>query len=113
MPSNPFSRPASWISAGDRSPAKPPAYSDDGGTPGADEESRSRDQALVLAALDGMSPSDYEVLRLSIGIGFDAAELAVTLGVSVRRAQTEARTAIARFDSRSIAVILTSRARID
>ncbi|MGB6457230.1 MAG: hypothetical protein WBH47_22400, partial [Streptosporangiaceae bacterium] len=100
MPSHPFAWLASWISAGGRSPAELAAHFDDNLTPGADEESRSRDQALVLAALEGMSPSDHEMLRLSIGSGFDAAEIAVTLGVSVRHARTQVWTAIARFDAR-------------
>jgi DNA-binding CsgD family transcriptional regulator len=70
------------------------------------------DEALALAVLDRMSPADQEVLRLAFGRTLDAAEVAVTLGVSVRRAQALVRSATARFEARSIAIALTTGAGV-
>jgi DNA-binding CsgD family transcriptional regulator len=90
-----------------------PGSVDDSGVSGADEKILRRDETLVRAVLDGMEPRDKEMLRLSIGSGFSTDEVAVTLGVSPRRARTQVHDAIARFDSRSAAVALTCAAGID
>ncbi|MGB6457791.1 MAG: sigma factor-like helix-turn-helix DNA-binding protein [Streptosporangiaceae bacterium] len=75
-------------------------------------EVRGRDEELVRAVLDEMSPADHEVLRLSFGQELDVAEIAVSLGVSVRRARAQLEAATSRFEARSIAVALTRPARI-
>jgi hypothetical protein len=74
------------------------------------QAARGSDEALALAVLDRMSPADHEVLRLSFGRRLDVVEVAVTLGVSVRRAQALVQSATARFEARSIAVALATGA---
>jgi DNA-binding CsgD family transcriptional regulator len=89
-----------------------PGSVDDSLVSGADEKILRRDETLVRAVLDGMAPRDKELLRLSIGSGFGTEEIAVTLGVSPRRARAQVQDAIARFDSRSAGVALTCAAGI-
>jgi hypothetical protein len=113
MPSDPSSSLSAWTSAASRTAAESAADSDQDLLPGGAGEERRRDEALVWAILDDLSPADRELLRLAFGQGFEAPEIAVTLGTSVRRAQSQMRAATDRFESRSRALILTSRARID
>jgi DNA-directed RNA polymerase specialized sigma24 family protein len=77
------------------------------GAPGAAEADRGpgtgaagSDEALVRAVLDEMTAADQEVLRLAFGPGFGAAEIAVTLGTSIRRAQADLQSVTARFEAR-------------
>jgi hypothetical protein len=87
------------------------------GQPGSDMPDRAgigreRDEALVRVVFDEMNPADQEVLRLAFGLEFEAAEIAVTLGVSVRHAQADLESAASRFQARSIAIALTTQSRI-
>jgi hypothetical protein len=76
-------------------------------------EHDDRDAALVGVVLDEMSPADQEILRLAFGLELGAAEIAVNLGTSIRRAQADLQAATSRFEARSIALAITSRARVD
>jgi hypothetical protein len=78
------------------------------GTPGHAEENHGRDTGLVRVVLNEMSPADQELLRLAYGRAFGPAEIAVTMGGSIRRAHADVQAATSRFEARSIAVALTN-----
>ena len=115
MPSYPTPSGSGWPGGGDGigPAAEERDLAGQSGTPASGSGAEDRDAALVQVVLDEMSPSDQEILRLAFGLGLGAAAIAVNMGTSIRRAQADLQAATSRFEARSIAVAITSRARVN
>ena len=115
MRSYPTPSGSGWPGGGDGigPDAEERALAGQSGTPASGRGAEDRDAALVQVVLDEMSPSDQEILRLAFGLGLGAAAIAVNMGTSIRRAQADLQAATSRFEARSIAVAITSRARVN
>jgi RNA polymerase sigma factor (sigma-70 family) len=75
--------------------------------PDVEAEARDRQKLLiVMAAMDGLSDSDREVLNLAFRHAIHSADLAVVLGVSGRRAGALLTGACSRFEESSTAAVV-------